>query len=222
MTLARSVVVPGMITEYDEFADLLDSLSDEEWETVSRCADWRVADVAAHVVGQLSDVSAFRLDGLGTPEVTTRQVEERRGSSARHLAAELRTATKTAGELVEGFDEDAYAAEGPQGNGQTLGFGLESLWFDTYLHADDIRAAVGRSTTSTTGLAPSVSHIAQLLSQQAWTPATICLRDMDEFEVSGGDPDVRVSGDPVQFILVATGRADPATMGLEPTVNIFR
>jgi uncharacterized protein (TIGR03083 family) len=222
MTLPRSVVVPGMIAEYDEFADLLDSLSDEQWEAVSRCEGWRVADVAAHVVGTLSDVTAFRLEGLGTPEVTARQVDERRGSSAQDLAAELRTATKTASELVEGFDDAAYAADGPQGNGQTLGFGLESLWFDTYLHADDIRTAVGRSTTSKAGLAPSVSHVTQVLSQQAWTPATIRLTDLDEFRVSGGDPEVLVSGDPMQFILVSTGRADPATIGLDPAVNIYR
>jgi len=194
MTLARSVVVPGMISEYGEFAALLDSLSDGQWETASRCEGWRVA----------------------------RQVDERRGSSAHDLAAELRTATKTAGELAEGFDDAAYAAEGPQGNGQTLGFGLESLWFDTYLHADDIRTAVGQATTSRRGLAPSVSHITQVLSQQAWTPAIIRLTDMDEFQVSGGDPDMLVSGDPMQFILVSTGRADPGTMGLDPAVNIYR
>jgi uncharacterized protein (TIGR03083 family) len=211
-----------MISEYGEFADLLDSLSDEQWQSPSRCEGWRVADVAAHVVGTLSDVTAFRLDGLGTPEVTARQVDERRGASARDLADELRTATKTAGELAEGFDDDAYAAEGPQGNGQTLGFGLESLWFDTYMHGDDIRAAVGASTTSVSGLAPSVSHVTQVLSQQGWTPATVRLTGLDEFEVSGGDPGRLVSGDPMQFILVSTGRADPATMGLDPAVNIYR
>ena len=82
MTLARSVVVPGMLTEYAAFADLLSDLSPEQWETPSRCDGWRVADVAAHVVGQLSDVTALRLDGLGTPEVTARQVDERRGRTA--------------------------------------------------------------------------------------------------------------------------------------------
>lgn len=222
MTLARSVVVPGLVTEYGDFADLLDSLSEEQWEAASRCAGWRVADVAAHVVGTLSDVTAFRLDGLGSPEVTARQVDERRGASARELALELRTTTTTAAELVDGFDDAAYGAEGPQGNGQTLGFGLESLWFDTYLHADDIRVALGSSNTSTTGLAPSVSHISQVLSQQEWPPATIRLDDLDVFEVSGGDPGRLVSGDPKQFILVSTGRADPATMGLDPSVNIYR
>ena len=222
MTLARSVVVPGMIAEYGAFADLLDTLSPEQWVSPSRCDDWRVADVAAHVVGQISDVTAFRLDGLGTPEVTARQVSERAGSSASELADELRSTTKTATDLVEGFDEVAYNTEGPQGNGQTLGFGLESLWFDTYLHGDDIRAALGQSSTSTAAFAPSVSHIAAVLTQQEWTPAIIRLDGLDEFPVSGGDAGRIVTGDPKQFILVSTGRAEPSTMGLDPAVNIYR
>lgn len=222
MTLARSVVVPGMITEYGVFADLLDGLSPEQWEAQSRCEGWRVADVAAHVVGQLSDVAALRLDGLGTPEVTGRQVDERRGRAAAQLAEELRTTTKAATDLAEAFDEDAFNAEGPQGNGQTLGYGLEALWFDTFLHGDDILAAVGRSTPSTTAFAPSVSHISDTLSQEGAQPATIRLTGLDEFLVSGGDSARLVDGDPMQFILVATGRADPATMGLGPEINIYR
>ena len=68
MTLARSVVVPGMINEYDDFANLLGALSGEQWETASRCTGWRVADVAAHVPWASSDdVTAFRLDASGHP-----------------------------------------------------------------------------------------------------------------------------------------------------------
>ena len=204
------------------FADLLRTLSQEQWQTPSRCAGWRVADVAAHVVGQLSDVTALRLDGLGTPEVTARQVDERRGSTPGELADELQTCVKTATDLIGSFDDEAYESEGPQGNGQTLGFGLESLWFDTYLHADDIRNALGQSTTSQAALAPSVSHISQVLSQQQWSPATLRLSGLDEFLVSGGDDERLVDGDPWQFILVSTGRADPVTMGLDPAVNIYR
>jgi uncharacterized protein (TIGR03083 family) len=222
MTLERSVVVPGMITEYGVFADLLDGLTPEQWEAVSRCESWRVADVAAHVVGQLTDVTALRLDGLGSPEVTARQVDERRGRTAGELAEELRTTAKAATDLVDAFDEEAFNAEGPQGNGQTLGFGLEALWFDTYLHGDDILSTFGRSTPSPKGYAPSVSHISQVLTQESAVPATIRLAGLDDFHVSGGDLRRLIDGDPMQFILVATGRADPASMGLEPEINIYR
>ena len=86
MTLERTVVIPGMITEYAAFAELLRGLSDDQWAAPSRCEEWAVADVAGHVVGQLVDVSTLRLDGLGTPEVTDRQVRERRGRRPHELA----------------------------------------------------------------------------------------------------------------------------------------
>ena len=77
MTLGRTVVVPGMIEEYRAFSELLRSLSSDEWQAPSRCVGWTAADVAGHVVGQIADVSVLQLDGIGTPEVTDRQVRER-------------------------------------------------------------------------------------------------------------------------------------------------
>jgi hypothetical protein len=67
-----------------------------------------------------------------------------------------------------------------------------------------------------------VSHISDTLSQEGAQPATIRLQGLDEFLVSGGDDGRLITGDPMQFILVATGRADPATMGLGPEINIYR
>jgi uncharacterized protein (TIGR03083 family) len=221
MTLSRTVVVPGMAAEYQSFVELLSGLSDEQWETASRCAGWRVADVAAHVVGQLTDVTNFRLEGLGTPEVTQRQIDERRGQGPGDLADELQGAAETAGALVAAFDDDAWIAEGPQGNGTSLGFGIESLWFDTFLHADDIRVALNQPTVTGDGLLPSVSHIAHVLTDQGWGPATLKLDGVDEFPVSGSSGDL-ITGDPMTFILVSTGRAPAATMGLDETVNIYR
>jgi hypothetical protein len=36
-----------------------------------------------------------------------------------------------------------------------------------------------------------------------------------------GDGGREITGDPMQFVLVATGRADPALIGLEPGVSIY-
>jgi uncharacterized protein (TIGR03083 family) len=220
MTLARTVVVPGMTAEYAAFADLVGGLSDEQWEAPSRCEGWRVAEVAAHVIGQLTDVTNLRLDGLGTPEVTKRQVEERRGRGPKELAEELTTGGATASAMAGAFDDEAWAAPGPPGVTGTLGFGLEALWFDTYLHADDIRAALGMPTERGPGIEPSLSHIAQVLTDQGWRPATLELDGYAPFAISGGGP--AITGDPVEFILASTGRSDPASLGLDPTVNIYR
>ena len=39
--------------ERRDFADLLDSLNDEQWNAPSLCGDWRVRDVAIHIVAYL-------------------------------------------------------------------------------------------------------------------------------------------------------------------------
>src|ERR1700739_459773 len=36
--------------EREDFADLLDQLSDDQWESPTLCARWRVRDVVAHVI----------------------------------------------------------------------------------------------------------------------------------------------------------------------------
>jgi hypothetical protein len=42
---------------------------------------------------------------------------------------------------------------------------------------------------------------------------------VDRQDVSGGGREI--TGDALQFMLVATGRADASTMGLEPDVSIY-
>ena len=221
MTLNRQVVVPGMVVEYQSFGELIRGLSDTQWDSPSRCDGWHVADVAAHVVGQLSDVVNLRLDGLGTPEVTNRQVEERKGKAPFELADELESGAKTAGDLASAFDDAAWEAAGPPGVTGTLGFGLEALWFDTYLHADDIRSALGMASLRTDALRPSLSHLAQVLSDQGWGPAELAFEGFEKFPVSGGGGR-SVEGDALEFVLAATGRGDPSALGLDDSVNIYR
>jgi uncharacterized protein (TIGR03083 family) len=221
MTLSRDVVIPGMLEEYRSFEELLRGLSAQQWETASRCDGWRVGDVAAHVVGQLSDVVNLRLEGLGSPEVTKRQVDERRGQTPGDLADELGTSTKVAGDLAPSFDEAAWSGPVPGGGSGTLGFGLEALWFDTYLHGDDVRSAVGQTRPSDDGTCPSLSHIAQVLSDQEWGPAELAFPGLEVFPISGGGGRT-ITGDAFSFILASTGRGQPAAFDLDESVNIYR
>jgi uncharacterized protein (TIGR03083 family) len=220
MTLPRQVVVPGTLEEYRLFGELIRGLSDADWNSPSRCDGWTVADVAGHVVGQLTDVVNLRLDGVGTPEVTGRQVTERRGRSRAELVEELEASAKAAGDLIPSFDDAAWEAEGPQGGG-TLGFGVEALWFDTYLHADDMVCGLRSSRPRAEGIPPSLSHISQVLSQEGWGPAELAFDGLERFPISGGGGRT-ISGDPFAFILASTGRGDPATFDLDNSVNIYR
>jgi uncharacterized protein (TIGR03083 family) len=220
MTLPRTVAVPGMIDELTAFAELVQGLSDEEWHRPTRCAGWTVADVAGHVIGQFTDVVNFRLDGLGTPEVTQRQVEERRGRSQSELVEELAQSGKLGADIANAFDDAAWEGPAPGATPGTLGFGIEALWYDAYLHADDIRAAVGQSSPRGAGLDASVSHVAQSLTDSNYEPLTLRLDGVDEFTVSGGGR--VITGDAFDFVLAATGRGDLAPFGLDEAANIYR
>ncbi len=48
----------------------------------------------------------------------------------------------------------------------------------------------------------------------------LLLDGMEEFPVSGGGQ--AIAGDPMTFILVSTGRAEPRLIGLDESVNIYR
>jgi uncharacterized protein (TIGR03083 family) len=219
MTLPRDEVVAGLIAEFDAFEALVRSLDETQLRVPSRCAGWTAGDVAAHVIGQLADVTAGRFDGLGTPEVTAREVDDRRGNAPAELADELAACTKVAVDILAAFDDAAWSGPSPAGSG-TLGDGVEGLWFDACLHADDIRDAIGLPSEYSSGARVSVSHLAAVLTDQGWRPATLALDGVEEFPVSGGGP--AVSGDVLEFVLAATGRADPAALGLDETVNVYR
>jgi hypothetical protein len=168
----------------------------------------------------MADVAAGRLDGLGTPEVTEREVAERVGRSPSELAdecAEVRDASRA---LLAAFDDDAWVATAPGGYDGSLGDGVEALWYDTYLHADDIRAAIGRDSEIGDGLRASLSHLAFELTKRDWGPATLAFDGQPRFDVSGGGPEI--TGDPFEFVLAATGRMDPVKLGFDETINVYR
>jgi uncharacterized protein (TIGR03083 family) len=219
MTLSRTEVTPGLITELEAFGALLASLDDKAWVASTRCEGWSVADTSSHVVGSVADVVAGRLEGLGSPEVTAREVAERRGRSAADLAQELSEVTKLAGELAAAFDDAAWEMPAPGGYEGTLGQGVEAIWYDTYLHAEDVRAALGLPAERGPGLRAAMHHVASELEKIGWGPATLAFEGIEPVPVGGGGPEHR--GDALQFVLVATGREKPSVLGPDAPDNIY-
>jgi uncharacterized protein (TIGR03083 family) len=220
MTLPRTEVETGILIELASFHGLLEHLDDRAWATPTRCEGWTVANAASHVVGSMADVVGGRLEGLGSPEATAREVAEREGRSPADLAQELGDVTKQAADLLAVFDDAAWNATAPGGYTGTLGEGVEALWYDTWAHADDIRAALGRPPERGPGLRAGLHHVAENLEVQGWGPATLALDGVEEIPIGAGGTKVR--GDPYAFVLAATGRGDPAAFGLDETVNIYR
>jgi uncharacterized protein (TIGR03083 family) len=221
MTLPRDEIVKGFNGEMAAFAALARSLDEQGWRAPTRCTGWSTGDLVGHVSATLTAVGTGDFDGLGTPEVTERHVAERRARSAGEVIAELTEASALAATLLDAFDDEAWSGPAPAGVASTVGAGVEALWYDAYLHGDDIRTAVGLSSVGGDGVRASVSHIADILADQGWGPATLALDGQDRFPVGSGDGPV-ITGDPLAFILAATGRADPAAFGLDESVNIYR
>lgn len=220
MGASRAETSQGLLAELDRFEALIRALDDAEWSAPSRCEGWSCADLAAHVTGTLTDILAGRFEGLGSPEVTEREVMERRGRSQAELADELQVDRAGTSALLDAFDDAAWNGPAPAGVDGTLGDGIETLWFDTYVHAEDIRAAIGRPAEPGPGLAPSVRHVAHQLEMRGWGPATLDLTGLDEVRIGTGDGPV-VRAEPLDFILAAVGRTDPAPLGLDADVNIY-
>jgi uncharacterized protein (TIGR03083 family) len=204
MARPRAEVSEGLLYELDQFEQLLRSLSASEWATASRCDGWTVGDVARHVVGSMADVAAGRLDGLGTPEVTKREVDERAGRTPEQLADECAEVAKAAAGLLPMFDDDAWAAPAPGGYEGSLGDGVEALWYDAWLHGDDIRAAVGRPTVIGPSLVGGRSHIEFELAKRGW-----------KGEFPTGEREA------FEFILAATGRGDGSKFGANAPLNVY-
>lgn len=222
MTLPRDQIEKGFVEEMSAFTALVRSLDEDQLDQPTRCEGWTVRDVAAHVAGTLSDIVGGRFEGLGTPEVTQRQVLERGGRSAVELAAELDEVTLGAQQLLGAFDDEAWEAEAPAGVAPTVGWGVESLWYDAFVHGDDVRAAIGQPSVPSDAMRASVSHITHVLTGQGYPATTVALDGMEAFPVSGGSDERTITGDPLPFILAGTGRADPSTIGLDETINIYR
>src|SRR2546421_10957775 len=175
MTMTRTEILEGYGREATEFEALLRSLDDAQWATPARCAGWRVADVAAHVTGALDVIVGGRIHEFADPDHVERHVGERAGRSKAEVVDEYSKARDMANQLLIALDDDAWAAPLPGGIAPTLGQGVETLWYDTYVHAEDIRAALGRDPDRGAGLQVSVIHLADLLTDRGWGPATLAL-----------------------------------------------
>jgi uncharacterized protein (TIGR03083 family) len=190
MALSRTTVMDGLASSMADFETLLRSLDQGAWEKSSRCAGWTVGDVARHAIGSLADAVGGRTEGLGSEEVTQREVDERAGRTPVELADECAEVAQAAAALFPLFDDEAWAAPAPGGYAGTLGDGIEALWSDFWIHADDIRHAVGLESVADAGLPGAVSHVCFELQKRGWqgeAPAT---------------PDEQI-----QWLLSATGRA---------------
>jgi uncharacterized protein (TIGR03083 family) len=222
MHLTRTETIEGVANEYSDFANLVSGLDESEWAKASRCDGFDVRDVAGHVIGLAEDVAA------GVPG--SRKAEEEaasvRGDAPAVAADRLRTVVEQLRAMTAAFDNDDVW-NGPSGVPDlTMGEGVLTLWFDTYVHADDIRAAIGRDPVVGTGQRAALAYLEAELGRRRWGPARLEFKGKDEAfgTVEVGDVTATTLThivDAHEFVLAATGRLDAAKLGLDADVNIY-
>lgn len=218
MTLERAVVLAGIRQELAQFADLIGSTRTADLDRPTRCTGWTVGHVAGHVIGTVVDVARGRLEGQGTAAVNERQARERLGRSPGALVEELDVASGRLCDLLALVTPDAWEDPAVNNPAYSTGFAIEAIWYDAYLHGDDIRTALGLESARGSGLVCALEHTVGYLAHQDRS-LVLELDGLERVEIGRGGE--HVSGDPLRFVLVATGREDPATLGVAPWINVY-
>jgi hypothetical protein len=142
------------------------------------------------------------------------------------MATELRAALDQLRALASGLDSDEAWASPSGFNDLTIGEGVLTLWYDTWMHADDIRTALGRPSDEGPGLRATLAYLQDQLAARSWGPAAVVFADQDESfgalvvgDVGPTAPTHRVPA--YDFALAVTGRIDPEPLGLDASVNIY-
>ena len=110
--------------ERADVADLLGSLSDEQWNAASLCAGWRVRDVVAHMIDY---------DHLAVPDVFRRLARGRLRLDKINAIGVSEAASMTTDELLQRFRASLTPT------GLTKGFGGGIALVDGLIHHQDIR-----------------------------------------------------------------------------------
>jgi uncharacterized protein (TIGR03083 family) len=168
-----STLIDAWESAHDDLLELLDSLTDEQWSAPTDLPGWSVADVVAHItwlelwlMGEAEP--AHEPDWAVLPHATSDKakfmetpVDRRRSWSREEVMAETReTLQRRLASLRSDFTDRSDAYEGPFGPGNIGGL-VQQRTFDTWVHEQDIRRAVGMpGGLDTSGARASATQIA--------------------------------------------------------------
>lgn len=222
-----ALAVP-LVRQRRRFADVLSTLSPQQWEAPSRCARWRVQDVAAHVAGVDRFWNVMIQSGLaGTPTrfladfdpkaTPASLVDAERAATPQETLAAFLEASSTLCATVESLDHDGWLAigESPAGHVTMTTLAHHALW-DCWVHERDVLVPLGMAQDEQPDeIVASLRYaaaLAPMFSLQAGSDRTgtlaVDVTEPDARFVVTVDDHVRVAeGDPPSSALVLTGDA---------------
>ncbi|WP_030621567.1 maleylpyruvate isomerase family mycothiol-dependent enzyme [Streptomyces sclerotialus] len=140
----------------EAISELVTPLVEGEWNRATECPGWSVRDVVSHLIG-------LDCEALGDPRpihslprdlyhvrsefarYMEMQVDVRRHHTGPEMTAELEyTIIRRSRQLRNETREPDTVVRGPQGKEQTLEHALKVRAFDTWVHEQDIRRALGQ------------------------------------------------------------------------------
>jgi len=140
---------------WQSIAELGDGLSEAEWKTETECPGWSLQDNVSHLIGIESTLLDIPLPEHSPPDgphlkndigrMNEIAVDVRRDRNGAEVLDEFREITRRRIDILRGLDDDGFAAESwtPAGPGTVRDL-LPFRVFDSWVHEQDMRRAVGR------------------------------------------------------------------------------
>ena len=179
--------------EREDFADLLDELTPEQWAAPSLCAGWSVRDVAAHCVS---------FEGVPPAGLARRFLLGRLQTARINALAVDALADRSNGQIVDIFRANT------EPHGLTAGFGGRIALTDNMIHQQDIRRPLGLPRTipaERLRVALDFVRFAPTI-RGAWRARGVRLVAVDLDWSHGRGPEVRGPGE--ALLMIMAGRRD--------------
>ncbi len=209
--MEQAEVVAGLREERERLTSYLKTLPEGAWVHDSLCEGWQVRDVVSHLTGICADIVNQNFAGLGSVEYNQRHLDDRKDATPEQLLAEWDEKAPICEAQFEAMPPELWNMEMPRPMG-SVGLGVLRQLEDLWIHAQDIRIPLGQEPTAGPGLTGTldlVGHeLGRLIGKHAPHVGALEL-DFADFHtvVQGPGADtIRISGDPVAFALVASGR----------------
>ncbi|MFC6014511.1 maleylpyruvate isomerase family mycothiol-dependent enzyme [Nocardia lasii] len=176
----------GMLNEERaELVELLRGLTEQEWESQSLCAGWRVRDVVAHLL-----IDTMKPRAYLAAVVKNRGAVDRINNALAASFADLSTTR-----LVDGFEHNA---------GHLSKYAPRLALSDMFVHQQDIRRPLGRPRTIPADRLTAVLSYPDPFARPGTFTKGLCFTATDVAWSSGTGPEIRGPGEAIA--LAAVGR----------------
>ncbi|TVR24994.1 MAG: maleylpyruvate isomerase family mycothiol-dependent enzyme [Ilumatobacter sp.] len=229
-----AAAIDALRAERQHVLDLIESLSDEEWQLPSDCDGWRVQDVIAHMSAVFVTVSGGDTAKADPPSDDAERnadaaVEERRYWSSADVGAEYERSSATAIDALAGLQSpplsDTVIPLGNLGH-HPMHLLADALVFDHYCHLrHDLIAPGGPLArpdlpSDDLRLGPAMTWMLAGLPQMCAEGLSVLDRPVDlVFEGPGGGTWHLVPGTP--FVSVVEGPAEDAAATVTSNAHDF-